>query len=205
MPKVDDSFKEQLIIFYFSHMRRVAQSLFDAGSPPGIVAANLLISKPIAQRWQSLHKQGLLFNGEIHNKAKHLTLPFAKLSRKYEWKKYEHKVKRATKIFFDMGLPNRAIAIYLGVPLPTIYFWHNLYRMGRFNIESNSVPWVRAHSYDTRRAVKDCFEKGMALREITLSSGIPWNTIYEWYCQYQEGCFYVSEEEKLAMKNAGKK
>lgn len=141
MPRItDDSFREQLIIFYFSHMRRVAQSLFDAGAPPAVVASNLLISKQIAQRWQSFHKQGQLFNGEIHDNAKHLTFPFAKLSRNYHWKKHAYKVKRAAKIFFDMGLSNRAIAIYLGVPLPTIYFWQGLYRTGRFNIETNSVP-----------------------------------------------------------------
>ena len=217
MTDIEDSFRKQLNIFYFSHMRRVAQAFFDAGAKPDIVAANLLLSKSIAQHWQTLHELGLLFNGEISDKAKDLSLPFANPSPEYHWKDYANEVKYAAKIFFDMGLGNRAIAIYLGVPLITIYFWLGRYREGQFNIESPRLikclkpqeevtdRKLTRHSYETRRTAKDCFVKGMHLDEVALYLCVPRGTIYEWHHQYREGCFYVSKEEKLAMGKAVKK
>ena len=210
MIDIDASFREQLIIFYFSHMRRVAQAFFDAGAKPGIVAANLLLSKSIAQRWQTLHELGLLFTGEISDKARNLSLPFANPSPEYHWKDYANEVKYAAKIFFDMGLGNRAIAIYLDVPLITIYFWLGRHREGQFKTETPRLikcfkpqkevtdRKLARHSYETRRIAKDCFVKGMHLDEVAVYLGVPRGTIYEWHHQYKEGCFYTDAKEKLA-------
>ena len=217
MTDIEDSFRKQLNIFYFSHMRRVAQALFDTGANAATVAANLLLSKPIAQRWQTLHELGLLFNGEISDKAKDLTLPFANPSPEYHWKDCANEVKYAAKIFFDMGLGNRAIAIYLGVPVITIYFWLGRHRKGQFKTatprlikclkpqEEVTDRKLTRHSYETRRIAKDCFVKGMHLDEVAVYLGVPRGTIYEWHHQYREGCFYTNAKEKLAMRKALRK
>ena len=76
MTGIDDSFKEQITIFYLSHMRRVAQDLFDQGYKTSIVASKLLITKEKAERLRELYDKGLLLNTDTEQSTHNLCLPF---------------------------------------------------------------------------------------------------------------------------------
>ncbi len=58
MPEIiDDSFREQISIFYYAHLRRVAYELFAQGPKDTTVAANLLLTTSKAERWRELFNQ----------------------------------------------------------------------------------------------------------------------------------------------------
>lgn len=212
MTGIDESFKEQITIFYYAHMRRVAQDLFSQGLKTTTVAANLLLTKSKAQRWRELFDKGLLLQSGVDQSAIHLTLPFAQGSDQYHWEDFAYDVKRAAKVFFDMGLRYRAIAIYLGVPAHTVSAWQRLYKDNEFKIkppvklpplelteEKFTIDKSRnqkCYSYEVRAIAKQCFEKGMNTYEVARYLDIPKDTVYQWACLYKKGRFYITEEEK---------
>ncbi len=212
MTGIDDSFKEQITIFYYAHMRRVAQDLFSQGLKTTTVASNLLLTKSKAQRWHELFDKGLLLQSGVDQSAVNLTLPFAQASHQYYWEDFAYDAKRAAKLFFDMGLRCRAIAIYLGVPLNTVSVWQRLYKNNEFKIEPPlKLPPLeltekkftivnsrnqKCYSYEVRAIAKQCFEKGMNTYEVARYLDIPKDTVYRWRCLFKKGRFYTNKEEK---------
>ena len=209
---IEDSFREQISIFYYAHLRRVAYELFAQGLKDTTVAANLLLTKSKAQHWRELFDQGELLKSDIDQSAIYLTLPFAQASDQYHWENFAYDVKRAAKVFFDMGLRCRAIAVYLGVPLNTVHAWQRLYKDNEFKIEPPiKLPPLelteekftiinsrnqKCYSYEVRAIAKQCFDKGMNTNEVARYLDIPKDTVYRWTCLYKKGRFYINEEEK---------
>ena len=220
MTGIDDSFKEQITIFYLSHMRRVAQDLFDQGYKTSVVASKLLITKEKAERLRELYDKGLLLNTDTEQSTHNLSLPFAKISAGYRWEDFAYETKCAAKVFFEMWLSVRAIASYLHVPKQTVYAWRKLYKQNKFRIDVpvEKLPPLnlttekltvlngrKCYSYEIRQAAKDCFQKGMNAYDVGKYLGIPKDTAYSWLRLFKEGRFYVNEEEKTLLGEATKK
>ena len=211
MTDIDDSFKEQITIFYYAHMRRVAHNLFSQGLKTTTVAASLLLTKSKALRWRELFDKGHLLQYCVDQSAVNLTLPFAQASHQYHWEDFAYDVKRAAIVFFDMGLRCRAIAVYLGVPINKVSAWQRLHKNNEFKIEPPvKLPPLeltedklivnsrnqKCYSHEVRAIAKQCFEKGMNTYEVARYLEIPKDTIYAWTCLYKKGRFYTNEEEK---------
>lgn len=206
---IDDSFREQIFIFYFAHMRRVAHSLFAQGLGSSTVAANLLLTKSKAERWQELFTKGELLKADTEQCPLILSLSFTKASPPYHWEEFAYDIKRAAKVFFDMGLRGRAIAIYLGVPPGTVYWWHSLYKKGQFKIippklighfkpqgeKFSRINHRKCYSHEIRKTARECFEKGMNAYKVSRYLDVPEGTVYSWLYQYNDGRFYVNEPE----------
>ena len=131
---IDKSFKEQINLFYFAHMPRVAHDLFAQGLKTPKVASSLLITKEKAERLRKLYEKGELTETSTESTSGNFNLPFAKLYDQYHWEDFAYEVKCAAKLFFDMWLGSQAIACYLRVPVDTIYAWRGLYKRNKFNI-----------------------------------------------------------------------
>lgn len=213
---INIEFREQLNVFYYTQMRRVAQALFESGVNTRAVALNLLMTISMAKRWHDLYNKGELIKIDAEPSSYNLNLPFANPSNGYVWRDYAHEVKCAAKIFFDMGLGSRAIAIYLGVPCGTVYWWRSLYNTNRFKIESHwsigrfkpqcekfiNIKNRKYYSSELRQAAKDCFEKGMTAYEVSKYLNIPDGTTYSWLSLFKQGRFYVNSEEKRLLSKS---
>ena len=208
---IDDYFREQISIFYYAHLRRVAYELFAQGLKDTTVAANLLLTTSKAERWRELFDQGEFLKSGTDQSAVNLTLPFAQASDQYHWEDFAYDLKRAAKVFFDMGLRCRAIAIYLGVSVNTVSAWQRLYKNNKFEIRVpiEELPPIelteekftninnrKYYSHEIRAIAKQCFEKGLNTYEVARYLDIPKDTVYRWTCLYKEGRFYINEEEK---------
>ena len=135
---IDQSFKEQINLYYFAHMPRVAQDLFAQGLKTRAVASNLLITKEKAQSLRELFEKGELTETSVASNFDNFDkLPFAEVSDQYNWEEFDYEVKCAAKLFFDMWLSVRAIASYLRMPEDTIYAWRRLYKRNKFKIEKD--------------------------------------------------------------------
>ena len=132
---IDKSFKEQINIFYFAHMPRVAHDLFDQGLKTSKVASDLLITQEKARSLRELYDKGELIETNTESNSANFNLPFAEVSDQYHWEDFAYEVKYAAKLFFDMWLSVRAIASYLRMPEDTIYAWRRLYKKNKFKID----------------------------------------------------------------------
>lgn len=207
---IEDSFKEQISTFYYANLRRVAQALFDDGANIQAVAENLGLTIPMAKRWHDLYEKGEFFKTDAMPGSNDLNLPFAYPSNEYIWKDYAHEVKCAAKIFFEMGLGCRAIAIYLGVPPGTVYWWQSLYKkkqfkfkhrqsLGRFLPQGEKFTYINNRKYyssEIRQTAYDCFKKGMSAYEVAKYLDIPDGTTYSWHSLFKKGRFYTENENK---------
>ena len=204
MTDIDDAFKEQVNIFYYAHVRRVAQALFESGANTRTVAANLLLTLSIANRWHDLYVKDKLIKDDSQSNTITLRLPFPQPSTKYIWQDYAHEVKCAAKLFFDMGLGCRSIAIYLGVPPGTVYWWHSLYKKDKFEIGERPIGLFKPqfekftkinnrkyYSSEIRQVAEDCLKKGMTAYEVSKHLGIPDGTAYSWQSLFKQGRFKV--------------
>lgn len=136
---IDKSFKEQINLFYFAHMPRVAHDLFAQGLKTPVAASNLLITKEKAESLRELYEKGELTETSVAPNFDNFDkLPFAEVSDQYHWEDFAYEVKCAAKLFFDMWLSVRAIACYLRIPEDTVYAWRRLYKQNKFKIESES-------------------------------------------------------------------
>ena len=210
MADIDNDFKEQVNIFYYAHMRRVAHSLFTQGLSASLVAANLLLTKSQAERWKNLFAKEELLKPNTKQNAINLSLSFTKASPPYRWEDFAYDIKRAAKVFFDMGLGGRAISIYLGVPSGTVYWWHALYKKNQFKINPpklierfnpqgekfSTTSHRKCYSNEIRKAARDCYEKGMNAYEVAKYLDVPEGTSYSWLYQFKQGRFYVNERKK---------
>ena len=208
---IDKSFKEQINLFYFAHMPRVAHDLFAQGLKISTVASNLLITKEKAQRLRELYEKGELTETSVESKFSDLNLPFVDISNQYHWEEFAYETKCAAKVFFDMWLSVRATASYLRVPMDTVYAWRRLYKQNKFKIDApiDKLPSLKLseekfttinnhkyYSFEIRKAAKDCFEKKMKISDIVRFLDIPKETIFSWKRDFEIGRFYVSEKEK---------
>lgn len=133
---IDKSFKEQINLYYFAHMPRVAHDLFAQGLKTPTVASNLLITKEKAQSLRELYEKGELTETSVVSNFDNFDkLPFAKVSDQYNWEDFAYEVKCAAKLFFDMWISVRAIASYLRIPEDTVYAWRRLYKQNKFKID----------------------------------------------------------------------
>lgn len=133
---IDHSFKEQINLFYFAHMPRVAHDLFAQGLKTSTVASNLLITREKALRLRELYEKGELIDANAESNSVDFSLPFADISDQYHWEEFAYETKCAAKVFFDMWLSVRAIASYLRVPEDTVYAWRRLYKKNKFKIDT---------------------------------------------------------------------
>ena len=133
---IDEEFKEQINLFYFAHMPRVAHDLFAQGLKTPTVASSLLITREKAERLRKLYEKGELTETSTESTSGNFNLPFAKVSDQYHWEDFTYEVKCAAKLFFDMWLSVRAIASYLRVPENIIYAWRKLYKQNKFKIDT---------------------------------------------------------------------
>ena len=133
---IDESYKEQINLYYFAHMPRVAHDLFARGLKTSKVASDLLITQEKAERLRKLYDKGELTETSVAPNCDNFDkLPFAEVSDQYHWKDFAYEVKCAAKLFFDMWLSVRAIACYLRVSEETIYTWRRLYKQNKFKID----------------------------------------------------------------------
>ena len=132
---IDKSFKEQVNIFYFTHMPRVAYDLLSQGFKTSLVASSLLITREKAQHFLELYEKGELTETSIDSKFNEFNLPFAEISNQYNWEEFANETKCAAKVLFDMWLTSRAIASYLRVPQATVRTWQKLYKQNKFKID----------------------------------------------------------------------
>ena len=134
---IDMAFKEQVNIFYFAQMPRVAQDLFSQGLKTSTVASSLLITREKAQHFRELYGKGELAEMSIDSKFNDFNLPFAEISNQYNWEEFTNETKCAAKVLFDMWLTSRAIASYLRVPQATVRTWQKLYKKNKFKIDTS--------------------------------------------------------------------
>ena len=209
---IDMAFKEKVNIFYYAHMRRVAQDLFDQGYKTPTVESSLAITKGKAQHFRDLYDKRELLKADVERNI-NIPQPFAYISDGYRWEDFTQEVKNVAKVFFEMQLHVRAIASYLRVPLQTVYSWHILYKKNQFQNPSKKGPPLKLttdkftiingrkyYSYEIRQIAKDCFEKGMKAVEVARYLDIPVDTVYPWRKLFNEGRFYINEEEKLSFR-----
>ena len=135
MAVLSSDFKEQINLYYFAHMPRVAHDLFARGLKTSKVASDLLITQEKAERLRKLYDNGELTETSTEPISGNFNLPFAELSNQYHWEDFTYEVKSAAKLFFDMWLSVRAIASYLRMPEDTIYAWRRLYKQNKFKID----------------------------------------------------------------------
>lgn len=208
---IDDTFREQIAIFYYAHIRRVAQTLFSQGVMTVTVAKCLLLTTSQAVRWRELFEKGQLLKSGVDQSSINSPLPFANASDQYNWKNFAYDVKRSAKVFFDMGLRSRAVAIYLGVPTGTVSNWERLYKKNAFKIDHpiEKFPPLelteekftiinnrKYYSFEIRSIAKQCFEKGFNTNEVAQYINVPKDTVYRWKCLFDNGRFYINEKEK---------
>ena len=133
---IDKSFKEQINLYYFAHMPRVAHDLFVQELKTSTVASNLLITQEKAQRLYKLYEKGELTETSVDSNLGNFDkLPFAEVSDQYHWEDFAYEVKCAAKVFFDMWISVRAIASYLRMSEDIIYAWRRLYKQNKFKID----------------------------------------------------------------------
>ena len=60
----------------------------------------------------------------------------------------------------------------------------------------------RRYSYEVRQVAKECFEKSMTLDEIAAYMEVDRMTVYKWKRAYEQGRFYVNEQEHLVYAHA---
>lgn len=127
---VDDVFRKHSQYLYYAKMLYVAQSLFERGSKDSFIASGLLVPIDIVKLWRKRYEKGQLLKVAADDQRLH---------QQYT----RHDLKVLAKHFFEMGLRSRAVALYLDLPLTTVYSWHKL-GGGQFECSKESAQPFRA-------------------------------------------------------------